>query len=396
MGRIAGPFNSRPLPNFTISPLGLVPKAQAGKFRMIHHLSYPEGDSINDGINRDHCVVEYASFDHAVDLVVRAGRGALMAKADIESAFRLLPINPEDFNLLGMKVGESYYVDKALPMGASCSPAYFEMFSTFIEWVVKREMGTEGVSHYCDDFLFIGLKEGHRSCQRVVNQFERVCEELGVPLAHDKSVGPTDRITYLGLEIDSANQVISIPDDKLGAIVGKVDRALGNTRLNLKELQSLIGSLSFVCKAISPGRAFVRRLIDLIGGAKKPWQHIRLSLGAKYDLRMWAIFLRNFNGHAIIPERFWRDECDIQLFTDASGGIGFGGYFHGRWFQGRWPGERSESRKSIAWMEFFPIVVAVAVWGHELKGKRVLLRCDNEAVVSIINKQTSRCPEIMS
>jgi hypothetical protein len=46
-------------------------------------------------------------------------------------------------------------------------------------------------------------------------------------------------------------------------------------------------------------------------------------------------------------------------------------------------------------MEFFPILVALVLWGNLLEGKRVILRSDNEGVVCIINKQTSKCPEIM-
>jgi hypothetical protein len=51
--------------------------------------------------------------------------------------------------------------------------------------------------------------------------------------------------------------------------------------------------------------------------------------------------------------------------------------------------------KSIAWLEFFPVLTAVVLWGGQLKGKRIILRSDNNAVIAIINKQTSKCPEIM-
>ena len=97
--------------------------------------------SINDSIDPSYCEVTYASFDVAVRIVASAGPGALMAKADIQSAFRLLPIHPSDFELLGIKVAGQFFVDKALPMGASCSPALFEKFSTFLEWVTKEVSG---------------------------------------------------------------------------------------------------------------------------------------------------------------------------------------------------------------------------------------------------------------
>ena len=88
LGRIAGPFNERPLPNVIVSPIGLVPKAEPGKFRPIQHLSFPEGSSVNDGIDRSLCTLQYTNFGEAVKLVASVGKGALMAKADIESAFR--------------------------------------------------------------------------------------------------------------------------------------------------------------------------------------------------------------------------------------------------------------------------------------------------------------------
>ena len=102
-GRIAGPFGVPPFPDFMISPLGLVPKKTPSEFRLIHHLSFPRGSSVNDGISRALCSVNYASTDDAIKLVKQLGPGCYMAKTDIASAFRIIPIHPCDFHLLGMK-----------------------------------------------------------------------------------------------------------------------------------------------------------------------------------------------------------------------------------------------------------------------------------------------------
>ena len=83
---------------------------------------------------------------------------------------------------------------------------------------------------------------------------------------------------------------ISIPLVKITAIIDKIKDALEMSKITLRQIQSLIGSLSFVCKAISPGRAFLRRLIDLTRGVTKPWFKIRLTAGAKSDLNMWLVF----------------------------------------------------------------------------------------------------------
>ena len=395
LGRIAGPFNGRPLPNLIISPIGLVPKSEPGKYRLIQHLSFPLGSSINDGIDREMCKVQYTNFDTAVRLVVSAGNGALMAKADIESAFRLLPVHPSDFELLGIKLGEFTYVDKALPMGASCSPAHFERFSTFLEWEAINAACTNRICHYMDDFFICSPKDetGSQSCQAVLDTFSSVCAKFGVPLAPDKTIGPASKLTFLGLQIDSDFQTVSIPLEKITSIKSKVERAISAPQISLRDLQSLIGSLSFVCRAISPGRAFLRRLIDQTCNIRNPKSKIHLSDGAKADLRMWLVFLKDYNGISIIPDQAWFGEDDLQLFTDACKSIGFGGYFRGMWFQGKWP--PACRRLSIAWLEFFPIVVAVVLWGTLLKGKRIILRSDNDSVVAIVNSKTSRCPSIM-
>ena len=67
--RIAGPFAVSPIPDLIISPIGIIPKKEPGKFRLIQHLSYPDGDSINDGIDPNYCTVTYASFDVAIQLL---------------------------------------------------------------------------------------------------------------------------------------------------------------------------------------------------------------------------------------------------------------------------------------------------------------------------------------
>ncbi|XP_066430821.1 vomeronasal type-2 receptor 26-like [Eleutherodactylus coqui] len=63
---MAGPFQEPPLADFVVSPLGVVPKREPNKFRLIHHLSYSKGASVNDGIDAELCSVVYTSFDAAI------------------------------------------------------------------------------------------------------------------------------------------------------------------------------------------------------------------------------------------------------------------------------------------------------------------------------------------
>ena len=394
MGRVAGPYTEPPFPNLRCSPIGLVPKQTPGEFRLIHNLSSPLGNSVNEHIDPSLTVVNYTTFDDAVELVLSLGSGALMAKADIKSAFRLLPVHPDDFNLLGFFFNGSYYYDKCMPMGCSISCVTFERFSTFLEYCVRKVAATDNIIHYLDDFLFTGSADS-LDCARALSSFTVVCKDFGVPLASDKTVGPTTQITFLGLTIDTVAQTIQVPPTKIVAIVEKLDAALHKPKLTLRELQSLLGSLNFLCKAVRPGRAFLRRLCDLTSGVQKPHHRIRISSGARDDMLAWRQFLLHFNGSVVIPSRIWHSSQTLQLFTDASAEIGFGAFFNGRWTHGKWPLSVRLMQFSIAFLELFPIVLALRLWGPVLSNKCVIFWSDNEAVVTIINRQTSRCCHIM-
>ena len=90
-GRISGPWETPPFNELIISPLGLVPKKSPGEFRLIHHLSHPQGRSTNSGISKEISSVQYTSLDDAVNIVMSLGPGCYLAKTDIKSAFRIIP-----------------------------------------------------------------------------------------------------------------------------------------------------------------------------------------------------------------------------------------------------------------------------------------------------------------
>ena len=132
-----------------------MPKKAQGEFRLIYHLSFPEGASVNDAIPPELCLVRYTSLDEAVRMVKKCGVGAEMAKCDIKS-FRILPVHPSDFNFLRFQFQDSFYIDRALPMGCSVSCAAFEKFSTFIKCKLRSSVSCKSTAHYFDIYLFCG------------------------------------------------------------------------------------------------------------------------------------------------------------------------------------------------------------------------------------------------
>ena len=140
---------------FRISLLGLLPKKIEGEFRLIHHLSFPKGSSLNDGISSDHTRVSYATVEDAIQRIKSVDSTCFLAKTDIKNAFRIISIRPQDYNLLGMCWRGLYYYDRCMPMGCSSSCKTFETFSTGIEWIAQNKLHINDILHLLDDFLII-------------------------------------------------------------------------------------------------------------------------------------------------------------------------------------------------------------------------------------------------
>ena len=113
-----------------------MPKTTSG-YRLITHLSYPPSSSVNDFIDKKNSTVQYSSFDKAIS-IKKLDKNALIAKMDIKSAFRLLPVYPGDFNLLGFKIDSDYFIDKCMPMGCSISCSTFEHFLHFCTGLQRK------------------------------------------------------------------------------------------------------------------------------------------------------------------------------------------------------------------------------------------------------------------
>ena len=223
---------------------------------MIHHLSFPEGPSVNSHIPKIASSVHYPSIDDAVRLIRRTGRGCALAKTDIENAFRLTPVSPSDYNLLGIHWQNQCYFDKNHAMGLSSSCKIFECFSSALEWIACSKMGIPGILHLLDDFLIINHSLSSRG--KNLQTFLQACDDTGVPMAPEKTFGPSCVMSFAGIELDTLKMEARLPSDKLIKCRSLIQDFLQRKKVSLKELQSLIGLLNFTCSVIVPGRTFLR------------------------------------------------------------------------------------------------------------------------------------------
>ena len=153
---VFGPFHCNPFnADCVISPLLCVPKRDSVELRVVHDLSFPEGLSVNDGISSEHYLDQFfklrlPGIDRLVEFVNAKGRGCHVFKKDLRGAYRQIPIDPQDYPLLGLYIDGSLYFHTALPFGLRSATMICQRTTKSVAYILN----TEGISVdvYIDDF----------------------------------------------------------------------------------------------------------------------------------------------------------------------------------------------------------------------------------------------------
>ena len=356
-----------------------------GKWRLLLDLSYPPGESINDGFDPALCSLSYTSVDHVEDVVARYQKGALLAKIDIEAAYRLVPVHPHDRPFQAMHwVGEVYF-DPMLPFGLRLAPKIFNAIADGLEWYL-RQLGVQHVFHYLDDFIVIGLP-GSVQCAEAMASLKRACAFLGVPIATHKTEGLTTCLTYLGIEIDTKAAQLRLPADKLHRLLSLLREWSDRKSCSRRDLESLVGLLNHAYKVVRSGHSLLRRLINLLHTVPmhphRP-HPIRLNREFRADLAWWHLFVTEWNGVSILLPPTLRPSNEFA--SDASGSWGCGAWYGKRWFQIQWTS--SSLPLPIVVKELLPIVMACELWGKEWQGQLIRCHCNNQEVVACLRSRT--------
>ena len=255
--------------------------------------------------------------------------------------------------------------------------------------------------NYLDDYFFAALKKS--LCDSQVEVFLEICKHINFPVSLEKTVWETTLLTFLGLLIDTVNQLICIPEDKIEKALDMIEYFLNKRtgKVTVFQIQKLAGFLNFLCKCIVPGRAFVRRLYSLVISEDKLMQHhhIRVTEEVKLDLQIWKRFLE-------MPEIFSRPfmNCikktakDIDMYSDASGCVtkGAGAYRGPKWTVCQWDKEWFlRENPSIEYLELYAVAIGVLLWINQFKNSKLQIHCDNDSVCRMINKSSSGCKNCM-
>ena len=90
----------------------------------------------------------------------------------------------------------------------------------------------------------------------------------------------------------------------------------------------------------------------------------------------------------------------MSSHSDASKNVslGFGATFQDKWLFGQWePGYIQQNNPSIEYLELYALIAAILTWGEEraLVNARIIIFCDNTAVVEMVNSLTVKCRNCM-
>ena len=128
---------------------------------------------------------------------------------DIASAYRMVPVHPDDRPLLAVQWAGQVFFDTRLPFGLGSAPKIFTAVADALQWVMKRQ-GVSWVAHYLDDYITMG-PPGANTCAENLEAMLATCARLGVPTAPGKCEGPTSSLVFLGFELDTEVMEVRLP-----------------------------------------------------------------------------------------------------------------------------------------------------------------------------------------
>ena len=387
LGATMGPFKVPPYINrIGVSPLSTRPKRGTSARRIILDLSFPPQYSVNSAIDKNfYCgapiKLVYPTVDDLCRRVADLGSMCLLWKRDLSRFFRQLPLCPRDYPLISYRWRNLIYIDKYMPMGLT-SAAYVAQRTTTAIKYIHNTLGYWSIN-YLDDF---GSAEAVEHAWQSYILMGRILSSIGVDEASEKAVPPTTRMEFLGNILDSETMTIEVTNERKIELLDLLNRWESRSFFKKKELQSLIGKLSFVTNCVRAGRLFLSRLIDALTECSDQGHNV-INEEMKKDIQWWIQFLPTFEGVSMI---WLLDRCgyDEQLTSDASL-VGGGATFQTQMVHFKFNQQLLDNTSNIAQRELFTTLVALRIWAPELTGQVVRFYTDNQNSMYAVNRGRS-------
>lgn len=341
---------------------------------------------------------------------------------DLQDGFYAMGLVPEDRVYMTYEIPESLarscgfrtnYVQLCgLPMGWTLSPYHFVKLMEPVFRYLRSPAFSDPRSHqrqrrlrlkqrrrgcrllpFMDDILF--LCSSRALALKLRAEVVALLDSLGLSRNEKKGQWePSHTITHLGLELDFCRCEIRAPADKLRKLSSQawdlLCRAARNRRsVPVRELAKLAGRAQFLYLAIPAARFYLRELHNVIA-TKTSWNgYVKITKQLRRDLEWWRSVPREQNGRPIFSP-----VETAYMHTDSSG-FGWGAVLNEcEEARGFW--QPRDRQQHITFKELKAVRLAVECFLPALRGRRVLLHEDNQAVVHILTTLTSRSPALMN
>ena len=208
-------------------------------------------------------------------------------------------------------------------------------------------------------------------------------------------------MVFLGILLNGASFCLSIPEEKRMHAINSLQKLIVQRKTTVRDLQQLTGFLNFLHKAIFTGTAFTRRMYAKYSGRVeklKPYHHVHLDAEFKADCRIWLLFLESSMittvARPFVDLNSNKELTQLEFYSDAlcSKVLGMGARFEKQWTFAQLPRNFIKDFKpSIEFLELYGLVTAVYIWFNKLRNTRVVVFCDNESVMFMMNNSSSTC-----
>ena len=385
---VIGPLTNKPFgKKFKVSPIDAIPKRDSVEKRIILNLSHPdEGGSVNEMVSKEMYLNEivnlsYPSVDDLCDILVKMGVGCALIKTDLKKYYRQIYYDPGSVHLVGFHIGDRIFCDITLSMGLCIACYVAQRFSNAIIHIFNSGNNNHQGVNYIDDLA--GAAKWSNAWASYHSLLDLLCS-LNVWESAHKCCPPDVCMTFLGVGINSITLIVSLTEDRMSEIRVEARKWLNKSSVSRKDVQRLVGKLSFAASTVRAGRLFFLRILNFLRGLPK--HGIRsLTQDVKKDVLWWAKFVEDYNGVSMIPDILW-GEPDATISSDATL-VGLGGFCNGEYFHTEIPEFITENNcVHINELECLAVVIALKVWGPSLAGYKILMYCDNTTTLSVINR----------
>ena len=185
---------------------------------------------------------------------------------------------------------------------------------------------------------------------------------------------------------------MSVPEEKLQEIKHTLQTWANKALASKREIQSILGKLQFAAKCVKPGRVFIARMLEHLRSLTfvPPDKKTPLPTSFLKDIAWWQKFMERYNGVSITSQESWSTP-DTVFATDACleacGGHTTDAFFHCVFL----PNIRGMDLHINA-LEMLTVAIALKLWGHRFRGKKIRILCDNLSSVQVINTGRSKDP----